>query len=103
MTTAILLQTITPGMQQMIMIGLIVVVFYFFMIRPQMNKQKDQKKFADELKKGDRVITTAGLHGRIAEVGDGTVVIDTEFGSKLKFDKTAISLDASKPLNTPAK
>lgn len=103
MTTTILLQAGGFGYQQMIMFGLIALVFYFFMIRPQMKKQKDQKKFADELKKGDKVITTAGLHGRIAEVGETTVVIDTELGSKLKFDKSAISLDASKPLNTPAK
>lgn len=103
MTTTILLQAGGFGYQQMIMMGLIVLVFYFFMIRPQMKKQKDQKKFADELKKGDRVITTAGLHGRIAEVGETTIVIDTEFGSKMKFDKSAISLDASKALNAPAK
>ena len=103
MTTTILVMAITPGMQQMIMIGLIILVFYFFMIRPQMKKQKDQKKFVEELKKGDKVITTAGLHGRIAEVGETTIVIDTELGSKLRFDKSAVSLDASKPLTTPAK
>jgi len=103
MTTTILLQASGFGYQQMIMFGLIALVFYFFMIRPQLKKQKDQKKFADELKKGDKVITTAGLHGRIAEVNDTTIVIDTEFGSKLRFDKSAVSLDASKPLNTPAK
>lgn len=103
MTTTILLQAGGFGYQQMIMMGLIVLVFYFFMIRPQMKKQKDQKKFADELKKGDKVVTTAGLHGRIADVGETTIVIDTELGSKLKFDKSAISLDASKALNTPAK
>jgi preprotein translocase subunit YajC len=103
MTTTILLQAGGFGYQQMIMFGLIALVFYFFMIRPQMKKQKDQKKFADELKKGDKVITTAGLHGRVADVGETTVVIDTELGSKLKFDKSAISLDASKALNTPAK
>ena len=104
MTTTILVQAVGPGVQQMIMIGLIILVFYFFMIRPQLKKQKDQKKFADELKKGDKIITTAGLHGRIAEIGETTIVIDTELGSKLRFDKSAISLDASKPLNTaPAK
>jgi len=102
MTTTILLQT-GFGLQQLLPLGLIVLVMYFFMIRPQMKKQKDQKKFADELKKGDKVITTAGLHGRIAEVNETTIVIDTELGSKLRFDKTAISLDASKPLNIPAK
>ncbi|MGY3213518.1 preprotein translocase subunit YajC [Mucilaginibacter sp. HD30] len=103
MTTTILLQAGGFGYQQLIMLGLIILVMYFFMIRPQMKKQKDQKKFADELKKGDKIITTAGLHGRIAEVNDTTIVIDTELGSKLRFDKSAVSLDASKPLNTPAK
>ncbi|MFD0751376.1 preprotein translocase subunit YajC [Mucilaginibacter calamicampi] len=103
MTTTILLQAGGFGLQQLLPLGLIILVMYFFMIRPQMKKQKDQKKFADELKKGDKVITTAGLHGRIAEVNDTTIVIDTELGSKLRFDKSAISLDASKPLNTPAK
>jgi preprotein translocase subunit YajC len=103
MTTTILLQAGGFGLQQLLPLGLIILVMYFFMIRPQMKKQKDQKKFADELKKGDRVITTAGMHGRIADVGETTVVIDTELGSKMKFDKSAISLDASKALNTPAK
>ena len=103
MTTTILLQASGFGLQQLLPLGLIILVMYFFMIRPQMKKQKDQKKFADDLKKGDKVITTAGLHGRIADIGDTTVVIDTEMGSKLKFDKSAISLDASKTLNTPAK
>nr|WP_294794665.1 preprotein translocase subunit YajC [uncultured Mucilaginibacter sp.] len=103
MTTTILLQAGGFGLQQLLPLGLIILVMYFFMIRPQMKKQKDQKKFADELKKGDKIITTAGLHGRIAEVNDTTIVIDTELGSKLRFDKSAVSLDASKPLNTPAK
>jgi len=103
MTTTILLQAGGFGLQQLLPLGLIILVMYFFMIRPQMKKQKDQKKFVEELKKGDKVITTAGLHGRIAEVNDTTIVIDTELGSKLRFDKSAVSLDASKPLNTPAK
>lgn len=103
MITTILLQASGFGLQQLLPLGLIVLVMYFFMIRPQMKKQKDQKKYVEELKKGDKVITTAGIHGRIAEVNDVTIVIDTEFGSKLRFDKSAISLDASKTLNTPAK
>ena len=103
MTTTILLQAGGFGLQQLLPLGLIILVMYFFMIRPQMKKQKDQKKFVEELKKGDKVITTAGLHGRFAEVNETTIVIDTELGSKLRFDKTAVSLDASKPLNTPAK
>jgi len=88
------------GTQQLIMFGLIAVVFYFFMIRPQVKKQKDQKKYVTELKKGDKVITTAGIHGRIAEVADTTFLVEVENG-KIRFDKSAISLEASKALNTP--
>lgn len=87
--------------RMLIMYGLIALVFYFFMIRPQLKKQKDQKKFTEELKKGDKIITTAGMHGRISEVADTTFLIETEGGGKIRFDKTAISLDASKSLNTP--
>ncbi|MFA6247429.1 MAG: preprotein translocase subunit YajC [Mucilaginibacter sp.] len=90
------------GYQQLIMFGLIAVVFYFFMIRPQMKKQKDQKKYVDELKKGDKVVTTAGIHGKIYEVADTTFLIETEGGGRIRFDKSAVSLDASKALNTPA-
>lgn len=104
MITTILLQAaggFDPKL--LIMFGLMILVFYFFMIRPQAKKQKDQKKFVEDLKKGDKVITTAGMHGRILEVNDATVLIDTEGGGKIRFDKSAISLDASKALNTPAK
>ncbi|WP_460679339.1 preprotein translocase subunit YajC [Mucilaginibacter koreensis] len=81
---------------------LIVIVFYFFMIRPQVKKQKDQKKYVDELKKGDRVVTSSGIHGRIYEVGETTFLVEVDNGVRIKFDKAAISLDASKALNTPA-
>ena len=80
---------------------LIIVVFYFFMIRPQVKKQKDQKKYVEELKKGDKVITNAGIHGRIADVSETTFLIETEGGHKIRFEKSSISLEASKALNTP--
>jgi preprotein translocase subunit YajC len=102
MIATILVQASTGfGTQQLIMFGLIAVVFYFFMIRPQVKKQKDQKKYVNELKKGDKVITTAGIHGRISEVAESTFLIETEGGHKIRFDKSAISLEASKALNTP--
>lgn len=78
---------------------LIIIVFYFFMIRPQMKKAKDQKKFIDELKKGDKVITSAGIHGRIIDMNETSFLIEVESGAKIRFDKSAISLDASKALN----
>ncbi len=87
-------------MQFLPMVG-IIVVFYFFMIRPQVKKAKDQKKFVEDLKKGDKVITTAGIHGRIAEMNESTFLIETEGGGKIRFDKSAVSLDASKALNAP--
>jgi preprotein translocase subunit YajC len=84
-----------------LMMGAIVLVFYFFMIRPQTKKAKDQKKFVSEMKKGDKVVTTAGMHGRVAEINDATVLIETEGGGKIRHDKSAISLEASKALNAP--
>lgn len=80
---------------------LIIVVFYFFMIRPQVKKQKDQKKYVDELKIGDKVVTTAGIHGKIATITDTYFLIEVDNNVKIKFDKASISLDASKALNTP--
>ncbi|HEY8784653.1 MAG TPA: preprotein translocase subunit YajC [Mucilaginibacter sp.] len=101
MIATILLQASTGfGAQQIITFGLIAVVFYFFMIRPQVKKQKDQKKYVTELKKGDRVVTTAGIHGRIVEVAETTFLVEVDNG-KIRFDKSAISLEASKALNAP--
>ncbi|NNK75163.1 MAG: preprotein translocase subunit YajC [Maribacter sp.] len=81
---------------------LIFVVAYFFMIRPQMKRQKDEKKFAAELKKGDRIITKSGLHGKVIDLNDkdSSCVIETMAG-KLKFDRSAISMEMSKKRNTP--
>lgn len=81
---------------------LIIVVFYFFMIRPQMKKAKDHKKYVEELKKGDKVITTSGIHGKIVDMNDTTFLVDVDSGTKIRFEKSSISLEASKALNTPA-
>ncbi|AYL96961.1 preprotein translocase subunit YajC [Mucilaginibacter celer] len=101
MIATILLQAGGLGQYgQLVPMVLIIVVFYFFMIRPQVKKQKDQKKYVEELKKGDRVITNAGIHGRIIDVNDNTFLVEVDNG-KIRFDKSAISLEASKALNTP--
>src|ERR1700744_1254549 len=103
MIATILVQAATGfGTQQLIMFGLIAIVFYFFMIRPQVKKQKDQKKYVTELKKGDKVITTAGIHGKIVDIAEATFLVEVDNGVKIRFDKAAISLEASKALNTPA-
>lgn len=77
-------------MQQIIMLVMILVVFYFFMIRPQMKKQKEQKKFRENLKAGDKVVTIGGIHGKILEVADSTVLVSSE-GTKIRFEKSAIA------------
>jgi preprotein translocase subunit YajC len=78
------------GMQSILMLGLMVLVFYFFMIRPQMKKQKDLKKFREGLKVGDKIVSIGGIHGKILEVTDSTVLIQSE-GTKLRLEKSAVS------------
>ncbi len=72
------------------MLVLILVVFYFFMIRPQMKKQKELKNFRENLAVGDKIVTIGGIHGKIIEIADATVLISCDSG-KLRLDKTAIS------------
>jgi len=88
-------------LQTPIMLGLMIVVFYFFMIRPQQKKAKQEKEFESALKVGDRVITKSGIHGRIAELAEGSVVIETMAG-KIKFERAAISPELTQKLNAPA-
>ena len=79
------------------------VVVYFFMIAPQMKRAKQEKKFITDLKRGDRVITKSGIHGKIVELSDkdSTCVVETGAG-KIKFERSAISMEMSKKLNTKA-
>lgn len=79
-------------------------VFYFFMIAPQRKRIKQEKNFYNQLKRGDRVITKSGMHGKVAELNDkdNSCVIETLAG-KIKFDRSAISMEMSKKLNAPAK
>jgi preprotein translocase subunit YajC len=81
--------------QFFVMILLMIVVFYFFMIRPQMKKSKEQKKFKEGLKKGDKIITIGGIHGKILEVSETTLIIETEGLGKLKIEKSAAAMDSS--------
>ncbi|PST81942.1 preprotein translocase subunit YajC [Pedobacter yulinensis] len=96
MTAAILLQAQGGGLGMIVPMVLIMVVFYFFMIRPQVRKAKEHKKMIGELKKGDKVVTTAGIHGRIVDMNETTFLLEVEGGTKIRFDKTAVSLDATK-------
>ena len=71
-------------------------VFWFFMIRPQVKKQKDAQKFKDSINKGDKIVTIGGVHGKILEVQDTTFIIEVEGGNRLKIEKTAVSMESSK-------
>jgi len=77
---------------------LIFVVFYFFMIRPQQSKIKKEKEFESALKVGDKIITKSGIHGKIADLADTTIVLETMAG-KLKMERSAISMEMTATLN----
>jgi len=93
----IFLQTSGDGLVSMLPFLAMILVLYFFMIRPQMTKQKKEKAFQTTIKKGARVVTTSGIHGKIIDINDNdnTVVIETGAG-KIKFERSAISMELSK-------
>ena len=78
---------------------LLITIMYTFFFLPQIKKQKKQKQFISELKKGDKIVTNGGIHGKISELKDLTAVIDTGGGSKFKINRAAISMEASELLN----
>ncbi len=101
----ILLMNPAPGanpLTSFLPLILIMVVFYFFMIYPQMKKTKAQKKFRETLDKGTKVVTIGGIHGKITDVNDNYFIIETE-GTKLRVDRTSISMEASQAMNAPVK
>jgi preprotein translocase subunit YajC len=89
-------------LQQFLPILLVLVVFYFFMMRPQQKKIKLEKEFESNLKAGDKVVTKSGIHGKISDLSDTTVVIETMAG-KIKFERSAISAELTQKVNLPAK
>lgn len=80
-----------------------VAVFYFFMIRPQQKKQKDQQKFSDAVKKGQMIVTVSGMHGKVFEVNSSTVVLEIDRGVKVTFEKTSISAENTNIVFGPKK
>lgn len=98
MIKSLLLQANGDWMQFLPIIGM-VAIFYFFFIRPQQKKQKDQKKFIGEIKKGDHVVTLGGIHGKVVEVNDQTITLDVDRGNKLTLEKSSVSLEASKRMS----
>lgn len=89
--------------QSFLPIILLFLVMYLFLIRPQMKKAKQEKQFAAQLKKGDKVITTGGLHGKVLDLfDDGTCIIESGAG-KMKFERSAISMERTAKINAPVK
>ena len=105
--TIFLQKSAAGGMNPMMMVifGLMFVVMYFFMIRPQQKKQKEQKNFMTELKKGDKVVTMGGIHGKIVQVSEDTptILLEISEGTKIKIDKSVISLEYSLAANSTGK
>jgi preprotein translocase subunit YajC len=87
--------------QQFLPFLLMFVVLYFFMIRPQQKRAKQEKQFENDLKVGDKIITKSGIHGKIAELAETTVVVETMAG-KLKMERSAISMEMSAALKNSA-
>jgi len=82
------------GMSMLLLFGGMFLIMYFLMIRPNMRKQKQEKKYQEELKRGDWVVTTSGIHGKVFELSQDTVVLETGAG-KIKFERAAISKELS--------
>ena len=92
LTSMFLLQSENAGggFSGMIMIIAMIVIFYFFMIRPQSKKQKEIKKAREAMQKGDSVVTAGGIHGKIKEISDNTLLIEVAPGVSLKVDKASV-------------
>jgi preprotein translocase subunit YajC len=91
------------GSIQLIMMGGIILVFWLFMIRPQAKKAKEQKKFIENLQKGDKIVTIAGIHGTVNKVNeDGTLQLEVNPGSYIKIEKSSISQEWTAALNKAA-
>ncbi|HEY4107736.1 preprotein translocase subunit YajC [Puia sp.] len=99
----VLLQAAAPsgaGSLQLILLGGMILVFWLFMIRPQAKKAKIAKKFQEDMQKGDKIVTIAGIHGSVNKINDdGTLMIETSPGSYLKIEKSAISMEWTQNLN----
>lgn len=101
-TSAILLQAGNSGLPQMLLLGGMILVFWLFMIRPQAKKAKLAKTFQENLQKGDKIVTIAGIHGTVNKVNeDGTLTLETSPGSYLKIERSAISMEWTNQHNKP--
>ena len=90
----------SAGTLQMLLLGGMILVFWLFMIRPQAKKAKLAKKFQEDMQKGNKIVTIAGIHGTVNKINDdGTLMIETSPGSYLKIEKSAISMEWTQNIN----
>jgi len=86
------------GMLNITFLVAIFVIFYFFMIRPQNKKRKELQNMRESLKKGDSVVTIGGIHGKVVEVKETTIVLSVDANTKIKVDKSSVSMDEATKL-----
>ena len=94
-----LLLQASSGLAQLFFPVAILVVFYFFLIRPEQNKKKKQGDFVNNLKKGQRVVTVGGVHGKIVNIEKNVVTLDVDRGTKIQFDRNSVSLEMTNSKN----
>lgn len=107
MSNLLVLMMAQPGGKsggfEFVFLGLMILVFWLFMIRPQAKKAKEQKKFVENMQKGDKIVTIAGIHGVVNKVNeDGTLQLEISPGSYLKIEKSSISMEWTANINKPA-
>lgn len=106
MTKAFIVLAANPGGGsgfEFVFLGMMILVFWLFMIRPQAKKAKEQKKFIENMQKGDKIVTIAGIHGTVNRVNeDGTLQLETSPGSYIKIEKSAISMEWTTNINKVA-
>jgi len=90
------------GWSSIIMIVALIAIFYFFMIRPQSKKQKEIKKFRDAMKKGDKVTTAGGIHGKIRDIKENVIILQIDDNVKITIDKTMVYPSASDAVESGA-
>ena len=106
MNHSVILLQASPGggTLQFVLLGGMILVFWLFMIRPQAKKAKEQKSFIQNLQKGDKIVTIAGIHGVVYKINDDgtTIQLETNPGSYIKLERSAISMEWTTALNKPA-
>ncbi|MGB1248319.1 MAG: preprotein translocase subunit YajC [Chitinophagales bacterium] len=97
------IEGIDPGMMNIILLAGFVIVFYLFFIRPKQQEAKEGKSFLENMQKGDKIVTAGGIHGRIAKMDETTLLVEVDTNTKIRIEKTGISIELTKQLTAPKK